>query len=193
MKLVYHTMSFGKKENRILLTHLKKPVRYGFAGMVSSRLFPQNVALIVSQQSNTEREYDLACLAIAPGSSSVRIEMDDSIFYGVKRGENLARTVLFHELGHYYHNHLKGGTMDISKYDTERFAKAASGEPIQQEVEADAFAAQYLGLNYVEEGLRSLIGVLRNHIDEGIFDDETGEMAVRELELRIEALVRTTG
>ena len=59
----YQTMHFGKKKNRISLIHMNKPLKGGLAGMVSSPLFNENIAIIVDETPEELRYYDFACLA----------------------------------------------------------------------------------------------------------------------------------
>ena len=178
MKFKYNTMSFGKKENRINVIHLKKPLDNGFAGMITSGLFRENIAVVVMKNEIDFPDCQFACLSSAADNTSVKVEMEENIFYGIKRNDKMARTVLFHELGHYYYNHLKNGTADMEVYASERLDRALHSEVIPQELEADLFAARYLGHDYVMTGLNMLI--------RQISKDEAAEIAIAELRYRIE-------
>jgi hypothetical protein len=46
MKMKYGRMSFGKKATRITIVHLNKPQSCGLAGMVTSPIFAENIALV---------------------------------------------------------------------------------------------------------------------------------------------------
>ena len=188
MKLDYQTMSFGKKGRRITITHLRKPIQYGLASMASSKLFRQNIPLVIDDHANDRFDYDFACLAYSPDVDAVRILMDENIFYGIKRGEAMSRTVLFHEMGHYYHRHMRSSREEAEAYDAKRMQMVSEGKVIRNELDADAFAAEYLGNALVVQGLTDLKKALVRHIESGFYDEESGQASVRELELRIAIL-----
>lgn len=47
MKFSFEHMSFKDGRNRIQFVHLKKPVKYGLAGMAQSKLFDRNLPFVV--------------------------------------------------------------------------------------------------------------------------------------------------
>ena len=190
LKLDYQTMSFGKKGKRITITHLRKPIQYGLAGMASSKLFRQNIPLVIDDHADDRIDYDFACLAYSVEVDAVRILMDENIFYGIKRGEAMSRTILFHELGHYYHRHMRSSREEAEAYDAKRMQMVSEGKIIRNELDADAFAAEYLGNALVVQGLTDLKKALIRHIESGFYDEESGQASVRELELRIAVLRR---
>ncbi len=61
MKLDYQTMSFGKKDRRITITHLRKPIQYDLAGMASGKLFRHIESGFYDEESGTAsvRELEL--------------------------------------------------------------------------------------------------------------------------------------
>ena len=188
MKFNYQTMVFEKRDKRITILHLRKPIQYGLAGMASSKLFTQTIPLVIDDHTNDSFAYDFACLAYSVDIDAVRILMDENIFYGFKRGEAMARTVLFHELGHYHHRHMKSSKEEAEAYDAKREQMVSEGKVIQNELDADAFAADYLGNAMVADGLTDLRTALMRNIDSGCCDEETGNASIRELELRITIL-----
>ena len=194
MSFEYNTMTFGKKNSKLSVLHFKKPLGNGFAGMVTSKLFPQKIALVVEDIPAEEMNYDFACLAASPGYESIRILMERDIFYGIKQNNKMARTILFHEIGHFIYNHLQNGMADMDAYDKERYSLSTAGKVMPQEVEADSFAAEYLGGDYVVDGLRMLIEETERRNDKiGIDKDET-IIVTDELLRRISILSeRTTG
>ena len=135
LKLNYQTMSFGKKDKRISILHLRKPIQYGLAGMASSKLFRQNIPLVIDDHLQDMFAYDFACLAYSVDIDAVRILMNENIFYGIKRGEAMSRTVLFHELGHYYHRHMRSSREEAEAYDAKRMQMVSEGKVIQNEKE----------------------------------------------------------
>ena len=101
MDLSYNVMRFGPKKRRIKIVHLKKPVTKGLAGLIESNLFPQRIAMVVDSRPLEDLNYNYMCLNYIGGRERVEIWMEPDIFYGIKRGDPMARTSLFHELGHH--------------------------------------------------------------------------------------------
>ena len=187
MDLTYQIMRFGKKERRIDVLHLRKPVKKGLAGMVTSGLFPQSVALVVDPRPIEDLEYSFMCLSRGAMVDSASVWMEKDTFYGIKRGNQLARTALFHELGHYYYRHMKRSKEEIDVYDEARVSAAEMGQVLQEELDAEQFAADYLGREYVIAGLAELKTEIANRIDQGLYDEEN-VAAIKELEYRIKKL-----
>ena len=156
--------------------------------MVTASFFPQKIALVVEPRPTDDLDYSFMCLSHVANSESVFIWMEEDAFYGIKRGDVKARTALFHELGHYFHHHLKGSVDEMAAYDEARSASVQAGRVIQQELDADLFAVDYLGRDYVIDGLKALKARLFDCIQQGVYDEETGNAAVKELELRIAQL-----
>jgi len=149
----YQTMHFGKKKNRISLIHMNKPLKGGLAGMVSSSIFNENIAIIVDETPEELRDYDFACFACGENGAAPRVMMTREIYYDIKRGKPYARMILFHELGHYYNKDLSTHNPDR---DAERVKLASEGIVSTEETKADAFAAEYLGSSCVIEGIETL-------------------------------------
>lgn len=187
MDLTYQIMRFGKKERRIDVLHLRKPVEKGLAGMVMSNLFPHNVALVVDPRTLEEYEYSYMCLSRNGETGLASVWMKEDAFYGIKRGNRLARTALFHELGHYYHRHQKASQEEKDAYDAERKAAVERGQVIKEELDADQFAADYLGKDYVIAGLAELKMEIEKGFDQGLYEKED-VAAIKELEYRIKKL-----
>ena len=184
MNLSFQIMRFGKKKRRIDVFHLRKPVEKGLAGMVMSNLFPQNVALVVDSRPTDNLEYSYMCLSRSAVTASVSVWMEADAFYGIKRGEPIARTALFHELGHYYFRHMKRSKEEMVAYDQAREAAVEIGQVIQQELDADQFAVDYLGKDYVISGLSDLKSLIEKALDQDS-TDERNVAAIKELEYRI--------
>lgn len=77
----------------------------------------------------------------------------------------------------------------MDAYDEVRSSMPVEGIVIPQKLEADAFAVRYLGAPYVVDGLAALKDFIAQYIMDGIYDEETGSMALRELELRFDAVL----
>lgn len=140
-----------------------------------------------SKTNMDKQEYDFACLSSTIDSTCVQVWMEEDIFYGIKRNEPIARTALFHELGHYLYNHLQNGKVDMDAYDHQRQQAIQQGFVLQQEVEADKFAVRYLGAGYVAEGLRTLVERSQQRLENELDDDENN-FAIQELNKRIEII-----
>ena len=190
MGLSYNVMRFGPKKHKIKIIHLKKPVTKGLAGMVMSKLFAQNIALIVDQRPPHDLDYNYMCLSHVGGREQVEIWMERDVFYGIKRGDPMARTSLFHELGHHYLGHLKDSTEEMEAYDEARVQAVINGQVIQAELDADQFAADYLGRDYVIRGLADIRAALAK---ESACDEEQQAIALKEMDLRIEKLQHVSG
>ena len=190
MDLSYNVMRFGPKKHKIKIIHLKKPVTKGLAGMVRSKLFVQDIALIVDQRPLHDLDYNLMCLSHVGGRENVQIWMEPDVFYGIKRGDPLARTSLFHELGHQYLGHLKDTTEEMEEYDEARVQAVKNGQVMQAELDADQFAADYLGRDYVIRGLADIRAALAK---ENACDEEQQAIALKEMDLRIEKLQHISG
>lgn len=169
-------MSFGKKKNRIDVYHLNKPWKNGLAGMITSNLFQEKVGIVVDEVLLSKNEADYACLGVSENGIAPRIVMANDIFYGFKRGCPMARFVVFHELGHYFHGDLNE-SFNTENYDAERINIATQGKVIDVEVEADIFAVNYLGVDTALDGLSKL----SNQVSQVVGSD----LAVSEIRSRI--------
>ena len=99
MKRQFMTIPFGKGEKRIAVTLCRKPMQKGLAGFVRGKSLSGKLALIVSSLPSALSGFDFAALADY-GSDVYGIIMTPEIFHGIRRGDALARTCLFHELRH---------------------------------------------------------------------------------------------
>lgn len=149
----YQTMFFGKKENRITLTHLNKPIKKGLVGMVSSPLFNDNIAIVIDNNTDESRNYDFACLAYTKNYATPLIMLENDVYYDIKRGKPYAHMILLHELGHYYHKNISNY---IEENDADREQLVSIGKVSENEIHADSFAADYMGVDAVISGLEQL-------------------------------------
>ena len=172
-------MSFGDKKNRIKIVHLKKPMEKGLAGMVMAKFFKENIGIVVDRNEERGIDYSFACIASSLDGKVPRIILQDDFFYDIKRGSDEARTILFHEIGHYYYGDYKAGQTDDQRLEALR-----NGEVLEMEIKADAFAASYLGFEKAIHGLQQL---KESIIDQAV-DDEAKAFAIEELEKRIALL-----
>ena len=190
MRFTYSTMRFGKKERSVTIYHLRKPIMkglVGLGGMIRSKLFAAPISLNIDRRPEDERDYFCMCLSHDPNNDRASIWMEEAAFYGIKRGEPMARTALFHELGHKYHGHRLKTSEERDAYDGARVTFADDGQVKPEELDADQFAVDYLGRDYVIKGLSDLKAALavRFSADD---DEKLKETALKELNLRIAKL-----
>jgi len=185
MKLKYNRMFFGRKKNRITFVHLNKPWKLGLAGMVTSPLFEDKIAVAVDDTPMEESDYDYACLACNRDGGSPRIMMTSRVFYDIKRGHAEARTILLHELGHYWNKDISPGKCTDQ---AQREHLVVCGSVSEAELRADAFAVAYLGRETVIAGLSALKErILRDYANHDMADIE---LTVKELDARITYLMK---
>jgi len=182
----YQTMHFGKKKNRISLIHMNKPLKGGLAGMVSSSIFNENIAIIVDETPEELRDYDFACLACGENGLAPRVMMTKEIYYDIKRGKPYARMILFHELGHYYNKDL---SVHNPERDAERVKLTSEGTVSIEEIKADTFAVNYLGAKNVILGLETLQQIIESKYKD--YDSDSVDTTISELKMRVQHLLES--
>ena len=182
----YQTMHFGKKKNKISLIHMNKPLKGGLAGMVSSSIFNENIAIIVDETPEELRDYDFACLACGENGAAPRVMMTREIYYDIKRGKPYARMILFHELGHYYNKDL---SVHNPERDAERVKLTSEGTVSNEETNADAFAVNYLGTKNVILGLETLQQIIESKYKD--YDSDNVITTINELKMRVQHLLES--
>ena len=185
MKTRIAHMNFKNGCDRIQIVHYNKPIQYGLGGMATSKLFRENVALVI-RPDLLSKQVLFASLAQCADGSAPRVEMKPSIFYGIKQGSKMARFIMLHELGHYINNDLLMENM--AKYDEERGNLASDGCVADAELCADAFAASYLGRDASVAALLELKQHLSRFYDENAEYAENADLVLSEIDLRIAAL-----
>lgn len=182
----YQTMHFGKKKNRISLIHMNKPLKGGLVGMVSSSIFNENIAIIVDETPEELRDYDFACLACGENGLAPRVMMTKEIYYDIKRGKPYARMILFHELGHYYNKDL---SVHNPERDAERVKLTSEGTASIEEIKADAFAVNYLGVKNVILGLETLQQIIESKYKD--YDSDSVVTTINEIKMRVQHLMES--
>lgn len=183
MRMKFNRMTFGKKGAKITLVHLNKPWKLGLAGMVTSPLFDEKIAIVIDDTPLEEADYDYACLACDKHGRSPRILMNSFVFYDIKRGTPEARTILLHELGHYRNKDISEGK-SLDRVERESLATTGSVSPA--ELRADAFAADYLGAEKVASGLTALKERIK--CDYKDYEEDCYAATIAELDARITAI-----
>ena len=186
MRKEYQTMYFGRKGDRIQVLHLRKPIRLGLAGMVSSKQFGSNIALVVADTGFMD--FDFACLGYAAGGTAPRILMTREIFYDFKRGSNMARMIVFHEIGHYCNKDHFNRAGSGEEANAARIQAVSSGVVDSKEAAADHYAVRYLGKEAVVAGLREIRQELQHLYGTDEYDAESYNAAITELDLRINVI-----
>ena len=116
------------------------------------------------------------------------IIMDSETFSGFMSGKDLSRFKVFHEIGHYRLGHLDVCT-EIEQESAERKRLLREYKVYQVELEADRFAASYMGIDEVIAALTEAQECkMRDDIIYGFYGAELGILALREYDLRIQAL-----
>ena len=182
----YQTMHFGKKKNRISLIHMNKPLKGGLAGMVSSPLFNEDIAIIVDETPEELRDYDFSCLACGENGAAPRVMMARGIYYDIKRGKPYARMILFPELGHYYNKDL---SVHNPEHDAERVKLTSEGTVSIEEIKADTFAVNYLGAKKVILGLETLQQIIESKYKD--YDSDSVDTTISELKMRVQHLMES--
>jgi len=95
-----NTTILNNGKDKIELTLLDKPMEQGLVGMVSSELFVENIAIVVEDNPQTV-EYDFACLGYTKAGTAPRVMMKKEFYEDLKKGTQEAKSILFHEIGHY--------------------------------------------------------------------------------------------
>lgn len=188
MKRRFVHIPFGKGDKRVVVTLCRKPMQKGLAGYIRGKSLPGNLALILSDLPPTRLGFEFAALADYGSGAVFGVIMTSEVFHGIRRGDAMARTCLFHELGHYQRGHTAQQNSDISTKDLERCRIASEGEVSPFELEADAFAAEYLGNACIIAGLAAIRDCQARKLEDSAYDRDSILISIRELERRISVL-----
>ncbi len=185
-----YRFTYGKGDNSIEIICLGIPMEKGLVGMATSRLFRENIALVVDYDPVEGLDYDFACLAHYKSGDHYAVHMEETIYKGIKSQDAMALTTLFHELGHYYHNDFKNPDY-LKTYDEQRNLSVLHGIANDHELIADGFAVDYLGTEIVIKGLQDLKKATLERFDNEC-DPESFKLNQKELQYRIDALFNIT-
>lgn len=174
-----YTTIFGVEKDKIELTLLDEPMELGLVGMVSSELFGENIAIVVEDDPQTV-EYDFACLGYTKAGTAPRVMMKKEFYEDLKNGTQEAKSILFHEIGHYANGDILANS---GHEDEERERLVLQNKVSKKEIRADAFAVQYLGIECVVQGLTALKQrILTEYAD---YDEESIQITIKEIDIRI--------
>lgn len=175
----YKKIEFGSDQTKITITLLEESMGKGLIGMVSSPLFRENIALVVSEEDETDG-YTFAGLGYGKNNVAPRVLMTTELYNGLMAGCTMAKTAVMHEVGHYY-NEDKGS--DGNDCEEIRRKLVIQNKVCIKEIKADAFAVKYLGKNVAVAGLNALKDkILTEYMG---CEEESVLLSVRELEIRI--------
>lgn len=175
---ILSTEAYGPGDSQIELTLLESPVEHGLAGMLRSASLKNDVAIVVDPHEG--EDYDFACFGCGENGVAPRIILQPDLFADLKSGTDEALTILFHELGHYHNGDCENEEYIRDYYMTDRMNRAESGQILPMEVDADAFAVQYIGRDRAKNGLLQLKKRLEK--------TEDSELALSEVVARIAAM-----
>ena len=175
----YSEFEYSVGENKITLTLLEESMGNGLMGMISSPIFKENIALVIDEEHD-EEDFTFACLGCGQNGIAPRVQMTKELYGELKKETPMAKTVVMHEIGHYYNSDV-GHNEDNS--EEIRQILVSQNMVCQKEIKADAFAVQYLGKDEVVAGLEAL--KYRILIDYADYDEESVELSIREINIRI--------
>lgn len=184
----YTFMRLGRQGQKIALCLERKIRKNGYAGFISSKCLRDTVMLVVNDAFLDEHGIRIGYITAQEDGTNPTIILTSTAFIGLKQGSLSVRFFLMHELGHYYHGHLEQ-PQELEDDFLKRQAALAKGIVPKEELEADNFAVQYLG---AENAMTALQEVMEERM---IYDlmcgtsaDPTSELALREYQLRIDAI-----
>lgn len=188
MKRKYMRIPFGNIENRVTVVLCRKPMQRGLVGMVRGKAVGCDIPIVMDTTPTNQMEYEYAALCSLGNGLGV-IQLTSGVVAGIRRGDPFARTCLFHELGHFLKRHLLIPGFQSDEYDRERYRIASEGGILPQEVEADAFASEYIGIKAVAAGLGAIRDLQREKLGNPAYNQEEVEVSIRELDNRIRSLL----
>jgi hypothetical protein len=184
----YSYMRFSNNEDRIELCLERKIRKSGYAGFISSKHFNDIIVIFVNDTLLDENCIRRGYIAVQDDGTHPEIILDTATFNGIKRGVATARFLLFHEIGHYFCGHFKEKSTLKDEF-CKRNTLLKNYEVATHEVEADCFGAEYLGAEYVIRALQdSMEQRMTNDLFCGTLENAVSQMAMREYQLRIDAV-----
>lgn len=175
----YTEYEYGVGENKITITLLDETMGKGLMGMISAPIFKENIAFVVSEAPDSD-DYTFACLGCGKDGAAPRVAMTKELYDELKIETPMAKTVVLHEVGHYYNSDI-GNNEDNS--DERRRDLVTQNKVCQKEIKADAFAVEYLGKETVIVGLETLKHRILDVYKD--YDEESVELSVKEIEIRL--------
>ena len=180
----YKEIHFGKDENKITITLLSEVMEQGLAGMISSPMFKENIAIVICENPE-DGDYSFACLGCGKDGVAPRVVMTEELLNELRNEIPVAAVILMHEIGHYYNSDV-GNNEDNS--DERRRKLVANNEVCPKEIKADTFAVEYLGKETVIAGLETLKHRILDVYKD--YDEESVELSIKEIDIRINIILK---
>lgn len=182
--LQYKQLEFGTDENEITITLLSEVIEQGLAGIISSPMFNENIAIVICENPEDE-DYSFACLGCGKDGVAPRVVITEELLNELRNEIPVAKVVLMHEIGHYYNSDV-GNNEDNS--DERRRKLVVNNEVCPKEIKADAFAVVYLGKEMVIAGLETLKQRIRDVYKD--YEEESVELSIKEIDIRINIILK---
>ena len=184
----YCTMRLGRHEQKVELCLERRIRKNGYAGFVSSKCFREDVLIVVNDGFLEDQGIRVGYITAREDGTHPMVIMTSTAFTELKQGHLSVRFFLMHELGHYYHGHL-AQPPKLEDVFSEREASMNKGIVPKEELEADSFAAQYLG---AERAIAALQEAMEERMAYdlmcGTSADPISELVLCEYQLRIDAI-----
>ena len=191
MSREFSYMRFGKGARQIALYTERKICKNGYAGVIFSPLLPESIRIFVNDRRLEDMAIRVGYISVLPDGTDPVIFLRSDAFYALKRGSRSMRFLLLHEIGHYVCGHLSRPPRSEDPH-LRRFELVTRGQVCPDELEADRFAAAYLGPDYAALALREAMDErLRFDMRTGAFGDALSNGALAEFQMRIDAIVDT--
>ena len=188
MSREFSYMRFGRGARQIMLYLERKICKTGYAGLIFAPLLPEPIRIFVNDRRLEEMGIRVGYISVLPDGTDPVIFLTSEAFCALKRGSRSMRFLLFHEIGHYVCGHLSRPPRAEDPH-RRRFELVTRGQVCPDELEADRFAAAYLGDDYAVWALQDAMSErLRFDIRTGAFGDEISCGALAEFQMRIDAI-----
>lgn len=176
---------YGKGEKAVELLLLKNQVGLGLIGMISSKRFIQNVALVVNEDNPVGKDFGPAYHGSLSDGTGHRIGMDADLIEGLRTESDEALMILFHELGHMVNHDIIPTGESEKLYNQNRIDMVRSGKVSDMELRADDFASEYLGEQVVINGLMAHVEREKRTYSPEEYAQEDIDALINELQYRI--------
>ena len=174
-----------KKEDKWISINLQStPRELGICGSISSSLFPYNVS-IVATDSADKLNFNYACIGKEPKSEMVFLLLETPIYEKLKIRNSMALFLVLHEIGHFMNGDLDKAPEEKAGCYEARTSILERGMVSRYEIEADSFAAHFIGRKPATNGLRELREMIPTQ-------RKDTQMMLTELDRRIKILESTT-
>ena len=184
----YTYMPFGKGAHRLEVVLERKVRRGGYAGLVVSKQFPGTIGIVVREDLLDEMNVQSVYITAKKDGSDPCIILSMETLVGIKRGCIADRFSLLHEVGHYVCGHLVDPP-ELEEENAMRERLLEVNQVSQDEVEADAFAVNYLGAEAVVWALQdSMERRMTADLVYGVEEEDISQKALLEYQLRIDAI-----